>query len=392
MIKMFSAFTEEIDDVDAAVAEILNQVNADKSLMKNSIGILHCYHEYVDNGVFKAISEKLPFDIIGIAIPYIRMPGRAGFMGCMLNVLTSDDVTFVSGATDIIDVGGANLTQVTEKMCKEVSAKLGDKKPSMLIAYGPFVHMLRINGDDYVNSINACFPGVPTFGSLAFSEVADYSKSYFLYNGEGFEKAAGVIAISGNINPSFLTVSVLPENILGELATVTKSTGNIVNEINGMSFEDYVISIDLIEEKGELMNLYSTPIVAKLDDGSTIIRACIGDDGQGGAIVGGHVPVGAKVSFTMLELSDIKAISEKIAKETLEVFDGRCVMIYSCLARLEFLGLNQREVEADIICNVFGDKVNFFMSYSGGEIFPHKLPDGKYTNNLQNFSIVICML
>ena len=51
MIKMFSAFTEEIDDVDAAISEILSQLDLEHSLMQNSIGILHCYHEFIDSGV-----------------------------------------------------------------------------------------------------------------------------------------------------------------------------------------------------------------------------------------------------------------------------------------------------------------------------------------------------
>ncbi|MCL2809917.1 MAG: hypothetical protein FWD24_07645, partial [Treponema sp.] len=84
MIKMFSAFTEEIDDVDAAISEILSQLDLEHSLMKNSIGILHCYHEFIDSGAVKTLSEKLPFDIIGITVPYVCLSGKASSMGLML--------------------------------------------------------------------------------------------------------------------------------------------------------------------------------------------------------------------------------------------------------------------------------------------------------------------
>ncbi|MCL2721577.1 MAG: FIST C-terminal domain-containing protein [Treponema sp.] len=394
MIKMFSAFTEEIDDVDAAVSEILKQLDLKHSLMKNTVGILHCYHEFIDSGVIKALSEKLSFDIIGITVPYIRLTGNASSMGLMINILTSDDVNFLTGISDPIDIGGGNIAQVTEKLCSGISAGLSseNKKPPMLMAFGPFLHILKINADEFVNNISRCFPDIPVFGAFSFSEEIDYSKCYFLYNGKSYESVAGLIAFTGNINPSFLTMSVPEKNIIGELATVTKSTGNIMHTINGMSVEDYAISIGLIGKKGDLIKLYSTPVIARLDDGSTIVRVCIGGDEQGGAVMGGHVPEGAKIGFTMLEFADTVSTSEEISKKTLEILNGRNIIIYTCMARLEFLGTNQREMEAKTICDILGNSTCFYIAYAGGEIFPYKLPNGKFVNHLQNFSIIVCLL
>ena len=393
MIKMFSAFTEEIDDVDAAVSEVLSQLNLEQSIMKNSVGILHCYHEFIDSGVVKALSEKLPFDVIGITVPYVRLSGKASSMGLMLNVLTGDDVDFITGISDPIDIGGANLKQVTDKMCIGISAKLNNnEKPPMLMAFGPFLHVLKINADEFVNNISSSFPDTPVFGAFSFSEEIDFSKCYFLHNGKSYECSTGLIAITGNVNPSFLTMAVPEKNISGELATVTKSVGNILHEINGMSVEDYIVSIGLVEKKGNLEKLYSTPMIAKLDDGSAVVRVCIGGDGQGGAVMGGHVPIGAKIGFTMLELSDTVSTSEEISKKAMEIFDGRNIIIYTCMARLEFLGTNKREMEANTICDILGDTTSFFIAYAGGEIFPSKLANGKFVNHLQNFSIVLCML
>ena len=393
MIRMFSAFTEEIDDIDAAITEVLNQLDLEHSLLKNSVGILHCYYEFIDSGVVKALSEKLPFDVIGITVPYVRLSGKASTMGLMLNVLTGDDVNFVTGISEPIDIGGENLSQVTKKLCGGISAQLKeDEKPPMLMAFGPFMHVLKINADEFVKNISSHFPNIPIFGAFSFSEEIDFSKCFMIHNGKHFETAAGLIALTGNVNPSFLTIAVPEKNIIGELATVTKSTGNVLNEINGMSVEDYVISIGLIGQKGELKKLYSTPIIAKLDDGSKIVRVCIGGDGQGGAVMGGHVPEGARIGFTMLELSDTVSTSEEISKKALEIFDGRNVIIYTCMARLEFLGTNQREMEANTICNILGDSTCFYIAYAGGEIFPFKLPSGNFANHLQNFSIIACML
>jgi len=393
MIKMFSAFTEEIDDVNAAISDILNQLDLDNSLKKNSIGILHCYHEFIDSGIVKTLCEKLPFDVIGITVPYVRLSGKASSMGLMLNIFTADDVNFITGISDPIETGGGNLTQVTEKLCRGLSKKLntGERFP-MLMAFGPFMHVLKINADEFIDNISGCFPDVPVFGAFSFSEEIDFSKCYTLYNGQSYENSAGLIAFNGDVNPSFLTISVPEKNIIGELAVVTKSSGNIVHEINGVSVEDYVISIGLIEQKGNLEKLYSTPMIARLGDGSTIVRVCIGGDGQGGAIMGGHVPEGAKIGFAMLELSDTISTSREIADKTMEIFDGRNIIVYSCMARLEFLGVNQREMEAKTICDALGDLNNFYLAYVGGEIYPQKLSCGKTANHLQNFSLIVCML
>ncbi|MCL2440112.1 MAG: FIST C-terminal domain-containing protein [Treponema sp.] len=392
MIKMFSAFTEEIDDVGTAISEILSQIDLSNSLMKNSIGILHCYHEFIDSGVVKALSEKLPFDIIGITVPYIRLSGKASSMGLMLNILTGDDVNFISGISDPIDIGGGNLFSVSEKLCSDVSSKLNNETPPMLITFAPFLHVLKINADEYIDNISGFFKNVPIFGSFSFSEEIDFSNCYSLYNGQSYENSASLIAITGNINPSFLTISVPKKNIVGELATVTKSDGNIVNEVNGVSIEDYVISMGLIKQKGDLEKLYSTPMIATLEDGSTIVRVCIGGDGHGGAIMGGHVPEGAKIGFAMLEVSDNISTSSEIANKAIEILNNRNIMVYSCMARLGFMGANQRELEAKTICDVFGNLDNFFLAYSGGEIFPQKLASGKFANHLQNFSIIVCLL
>ncbi|MCL2801203.1 MAG: FIST C-terminal domain-containing protein [Treponema sp.] len=390
---MFSAFTEEIDDVDAAAAEILKQLDLDNSLMKNSIGLLHCYNEFIDSGVVSALCEKLPFDVVGITVPYVRLSGKASSMGLMLNVLTGDDVNFITGISDPINTGGGNLAQVTEKLCSGVSARLNNnEKPPMLITFGPFMHVLKINADEYIDKVSGYFPNVPVFGAFSFSEEIDFSKCYTLYNGQSYENAAGLVAITGNIDPSFLTISVPEKNIIGELATITKSAGNIIHAINGVSVEDYVISIGLVDKKGDLEKLYSTPMIARLDDGSTVVRVCIGGDGQGGAIMGGHVPEGAKIGFAMLEVSDNISTSKEISHNALEIFNGRNIIVYSCMARLGFMGANQRELEAKTICDILGGSNNFFLAYVGGEIFPQKLLSGKYVNHLQNFSIIVCLL
>ena len=64
MIKMLTAFTEEADDVEFAVSEILEQLNLD-GLLAGSVGIIHCHADFIDGGVVAALGERLPFDVVG---------------------------------------------------------------------------------------------------------------------------------------------------------------------------------------------------------------------------------------------------------------------------------------------------------------------------------------
>ncbi|MDR1319781.1 MAG: hypothetical protein LBJ90_09155, partial [Treponema sp.] len=65
MIKMLTAFTEEIDDVEGSVSDLLGQLDLDRKRLANSLGIIHCFSDFVDSGVVKALSAKIPFDTVG---------------------------------------------------------------------------------------------------------------------------------------------------------------------------------------------------------------------------------------------------------------------------------------------------------------------------------------
>ena len=65
MIKALTAYTSEVDDVEAAVSEILEQLKPGFGLLKNSIGILACYADFVSSGAVRKICAALPFDVVG---------------------------------------------------------------------------------------------------------------------------------------------------------------------------------------------------------------------------------------------------------------------------------------------------------------------------------------
>ncbi|MDR2631910.1 MAG: hypothetical protein LBC60_13410 [Spirochaetaceae bacterium] len=62
MIKMLTAHTFEIDDRNAVVREIQNQLYRQGALLKNTVGLLLCYLDFIISGTVEAICKALPFD------------------------------------------------------------------------------------------------------------------------------------------------------------------------------------------------------------------------------------------------------------------------------------------------------------------------------------------
>jgi hypothetical protein len=66
------------------------------------------------------------------------------------------------------------------------------------------------------------------------------------------------------------------------------------------------------------------------------------------------------------------------------------MLMYSCAGRNWCLGMNPL-AEHEKVKECLGDTPYHF-AYSGGEIFPSRLADGRVVNHLQNDSLIICIL
>ena len=102
MIKMITAFTGEIDDPGVALAQIERHL-AGKSLLRNSVGIIHCYEDSLESGAVRTICDALPFDVIGCTVVGAAVAGAGSPYLLTLSVLTSDDIAFAAGASEPIE-------------------------------------------------------------------------------------------------------------------------------------------------------------------------------------------------------------------------------------------------------------------------------------------------
>jgi hypothetical protein len=396
---MFTGFTEEIDDVGAAVSEVMGRLALGGRLMKSTIGILHCFSDFVDSGVVAALCEKLPFDVVGCTTINVCAPGVISSMGLVVSVLTSDDAVFSAGASEPVNSGDLNaaLSELYGRVCGSVGTsdpgRVGESEsgPQLLMPFIPF--MASASGDDFIAALDALSGGIPAFGTLPISDETNFKSCYTIFNGECYADSLVLAAVSGNVEPAFLSASILesPEtDVLTPTSIITEASKNVLVSLNGIPAEDLIVSTGLAQ-KGGLGNLISLPFVIDLADGTRLIRYCIGSDGNGGAILCGNAPVGASVGFTNMGIDEIVKSTGKKVMEAMATAGGRGLLMYSCAARLWALGASN-QAETEEISKVIGGRAPYFCACSGGEIFPQRLTDGKVTNTLQNASMIICML
>jgi hypothetical protein len=383
MIKMLTAFTEEIDDVDLAVSELLEQMDPDHQLLSNSLGIIHCFSDFVESGVVKALSKKLPFDTLGCTTMSASTASGMSQMGLTVTVLTSGDVHFASGVS--APVAGSVDAPLSE-LYGRITAGF-DGKPAMLMPFIPF--LLNLGGDEFVEKLDALSGGVPAFGTIAISNEPDFSKTSVFYNGESCPSSMALAVIGGGAEPEFLSVSVNEENILRQKAVVTAVNRNILQTINNMPAVQYLESVGLAKD-GDVMGIASMPFIIYLEDGSILIRACFGAAGDGALILGGAVPVNSVLALGVMGFEDVMSSTESKVREVLAAAGGRGIMMYSCGGRKLALGM-QPMAEHEKVKECLGDRPFHFV-YSGGEVFPSRLGGGRVVNHLQNDSLIMCVL
>jgi hypothetical protein len=385
MINMFTAFTEEIDDVDAAVSEVLDQLDLDGKLMSNSVGILHCACDFDESDVVRELCARLPFDVVGCTSLGVQVQGVKSQLALTVTVLTSDDVKFVSGVSSPVS---DDLNEPVAELYGRVIGSLPEK-PSLIMPFIPF--MTSIGGDEFIEKINELSGRkIPAFGTVSISGEEDFSRVYTIHNGEFYPTSVALLGFVGNVSPMFFSASAPEDKVLKQKAIVTEVNKNILKTVNNTPAVAYLESMGLAKD-GKLTGLESMPFVIKLNNGSVLTRASIGPTPDGGLVLCGSIPIDSTLAIATMGPEDVIATTAEKLREALAKSGGRNMIIYSCVARSWMLGTKMM-AEHDKVDECIGDSVVYHFVYSGGEIFPAFLEDGSISNQLQNDSMIICAL
>jgi hypothetical protein len=381
-----TAFTSEVDDPDAAAAEILEQIDIN-GLRKSSLGILTCYTDFIDSGALQTVCAALPFDVIGMTTAGMAASGAAAEMALGLLVLTSDDAEFISGTAEL---AGKDIDGAVCNAYRETSAKRSGR-PAMALAFVPFINDL--GGEIIAISLNKASGGVPVFGSLAIDSSADFGLNRSVYNGEAREKNLAFALLYGDLRPSFFVTSFSEDKIQKQRGVITKSKDNILMEVNNMPVLDYLQSIGIQKRDGAwAVSIF--PFVIDYNDGTKpVARSIYLITKEGYAACGGNMPEGAILSVGGIDYADVIRTTGEILEQILKKKnDGcSCLLMFSCLTRYVALEAHTT-AEMDKIRNTLIDFPGYIFSYSGGEICPVYTEKGYAVNRFHNCTFIACLL
>lgn len=382
-MKMLTAHTAEIDDVNLAVSEILRQLDPEKNLRKNSVGILSCYSEFIDSGVVEALCERLPFDVVGCTTLGNGISGESGMMLLGLSVLTSDDVSFAAVKSDSLN---QDLKSV-EQAYAQAARSLPDQ-PSMAIAFLPMI--LHRGGELLMDELNRVSGGIPIFGTIACDHLPDYSSSATIYNGGASRDALSMVLISGNVRPHFLVTAISDRKLQKQRAVITASEGCLLREVNDMPAMKYMETLGLLRGNG-IEGMTAIPFIVDYNDGTPpMARALYLVTPEGHIVCGGAMPEGSALAIGSIDYEDVLETTQQVTGKISELAGEGGVLLFPCLSRNTVLGTDVM-AELDKISGGMGEKAPYHVCYSGGELCPLYDEKEQLANRFHNFSIIACI-
>jgi hypothetical protein len=391
MIRTLSAFTEEIDDIELAVSDILRQI-AGKELLAHSIGLVSCVPAFLETGAYAAIVEALPFDIVGQTTIAAGAPGSGDLDILSLLVLSSDDLDFTIGLTEPISTENEGVIAASYH---QLLAQTSDKPPvSLILAYAPL--LLTVGGDYFVRAFDEASGGIPLFGSLAVDNTIDYHTSQVFYQTEAYADRIAYVLVHGATKPQFFQATIPDDKIVRGTGVVTASDGNIVKEIDGAPALQFLLSKGLAtDDNGDIQGLNSFPYIVDYNDGTDpVIRVIFAVTPEGHAVCLGDIPEGSTLSIGYFD--DAEILKSTAAKLNQLPADSAidAVLIFSCIGRYLTLGFDPaREIEATRE-RLDRTGIPYTFTYSGGEICPLRshINSEALTNRFHNSTFTMVVL
>jgi len=385
-MKMFNAWTLEVDDPSVAVAEILEQLDIEHSLLAHSVGFLTCSYDYLETGMTKAICDALPFEVIGCTTLTNAVNNEAGTLLLCLSVLTADDCRFATGRTAPLK---GDVHALINETFTTTAAQL-DGPPGLTLAFLPMLN--TVSGELMLNALDSAAEGAPIFGTIACdSDTAYYANSFTIYNGVESRDCLSMLLVSGNVSPQFMVTSISEQCMHKQQAVITSSEGSLLKEVNGMSARDYLSSIGLLKGSG-IEAVSAVPFVVDYNDGSQpVARAVYSLNDDGSAVCGGVMPEGGILSIGHMDEADILLTAEQSLEKLLKNGQFNGIIMFPCLGRNMVLGMTPLK-EIEKVQSRLQDTVPWHLAYSGGEVCPVYGNSPSTVNRFHNFTFIACAI
>jgi hypothetical protein len=383
MIRMFTAQTEEIDDVDLAVADILAQLNGE-SLSANSVGILFCHYEFIEFGVVKALCARLPFEVIGMTTMAVASGGLSNTFMLSLAVLSADDVSFRTAVTEPLSAG--NTAAAMAAAYAAASAELPGA-PAFIISLFPFLS--DISSADVLKHLDSACAGVPVWGSVASGMDMSYSDARVIHKGQEYAASAALLLLYGQLEPEFFLASLPDKNIGDRRAFITESDGCVLKKVNDVPLMEYFDDVGIVMRIGQ--DNTTIPLMVDYGDGSKPVAVAIyGLTTENWAVCGGEMPEGAAFFCGEIDKESVMESAGDAVAQILGLNKKNGLLLLPCVTRYIMLTPEQDE-EMRLVCEKIGGNIPFVYALSGGELCPVRDRNGKWRNRHHNFTFSACL-
>ena len=383
-IKMLTAYTEEVDELEDGISELLGQIDLG-SLRKNSVGMITCHLDFINSGIISELSRKLPFEFIGMTTLASANKYGQSMYAFSLTVLTSDDVVFETCMSASLDAGNykEEIKAVYENTVKKLPAQ-----PSVIFSFFPFSK--EVDGALLHKSLDEICGGIPFWGSLGCNVDGSMENCAIFHNDKVNKAGLAMILVQGPIDPEFVDVSLPSENIEKTRGQITKSEGSILREINGIPAQKYLETLGIIVSEGAPI---ITPLMVYYEGNTEPVALgmyAVLEDGS--FLCGGEMPVGAFIAIGEITSNGILSSSEEGINRILNSKKRNGVLFLPCISRYLMLAPNQSDELALIISKMENGKVMPFMiGYSGGELCPVRNEKGILQNRFHNYTFTACV-
>jgi hypothetical protein len=398
MLKLYTAFTKEIDDAEAAAEEILRQLNPGENMRANTIGMIFFHYDFAEDGILQEFAEALPFELVGCVSNYTGASGAYGDFAVSVTMFTSDDVRFSVRTIDSMRAKPrGELKEDFLKMCESVHE---EEKPRLVMSFmPPFAHF-SIN-DLLVTANKIDDPGV-FFGTTAFNIDGVPGTNYVLGDGTLADDMCAVLAFYGEMTPKFhITSSYDLSECFGEEAVITDYNNASLIGVNDLSALEYLRKKGLISDTvlGAGAEIASIPAALTYTNNSKVACALLGIvPGTEEILTARSLEKGAKIVFSHLDdkktLEGVKGVVNNLRRT-----DERSFIVFSSAARAWAFGANYF-TELQEFANASEEHgLTYSIAYSGGEMCPVPKDGRSFSsvrdvselmNMIHNFTLVVC--
>ena len=301
---------------------------------------------------------------------------RAHIVGCsssgsvLSNTISDDDVVATAIRFDhgkirlaIADVAAcADIRSLASKLMEELKAT--DLKHVLVFSDG-----LLVNGSDLATGLNGF--GFPVTGGLA-GDGTRFGKTWVMADAPARPGCVAAVGLYGDMTIKSGCFAGWQE--FGAERTVTKSTGNVVTEIDGQPalalYKKYLG--DLADKLPSSGLRFPLSVRADKKDDKPIIRTLLAvDEAAQSLTFAGDVPQGYLCKLMKTNLDDLiehAGMAASMAKSQQANAAGLCLVV-SCVGRRLVLG-QLTEEELDIVQEKLGIKTTITGFYSYGELAP----------------------